>query len=301
MGFAALPTLLCVPLLVAAQAGRCPRAHDQYVRALAPNYDVVSSFGTVGSAKHKWSGGALAPNNMIIGIPFDAPHVLMIDAEAERTYVLTSSSSTTSADLGAGGNKWIGAVLTGTGLILGIPYSSPWVLSVDAVNSAVRLHSAGQGLGGAYGDGAAKWMGGVLSTYGTVVAIPFDSDCVGVFRFLESGDVVTAHGSPDPRLGGTSKWSFGVLSPQGHIYGIPSRASRVLKIEPGAANRVSFISDIVNGGGIAGASAGAKWRGGLLSPGGIIYAIPYHAKTVLRIDPATDAASTVGGFGSGPK
>ena len=35
-----------------------------------------------------------------------------------------------------------------------------------------------------------------------------------------------------------------------------------------------------------------KWLGGVLGSDGCVYGVPGHSKTVLRIDPKTDAVST---------
>jgi hypothetical protein len=39
-----------------------------------------------------------------------------------------------------------------------------------------------------------------------------------------------------------------------------------------------------------------KWHGGVLSPQGMIYGIPYNSEQVLRIDPATETAVLVGDY-----
>ena len=57
-------------------------------------------------------------------------------------------------------------------------------------------------------------------------------------------------------------------------------AEAELQVEPGV-ELVDTLFGLLNN----------KWRGGVLSPQGMIYSIPYNSNMVLRIDPATDTTT----------
>jgi hypothetical protein len=60
----------------------------------------------------------------------------------------------------------------------------------------------------------------------------------------------------------------------------------VLRIDP-ATDTTALVGSSLG-------SDGYKWTGGVLSPQGVIYGLPYISDKVLRIDPATDTTALVG-------
>jgi maltose-binding protein MalE len=77
------------------------------------------------TANAKWSGGVLAPNGKIYGMPFDSSSVLIIDPETDEANITDISGLTT--DMG----KWSGGVLAPNGKIYGIPFNSDSVLKIN--------------------------------------------------------------------------------------------------------------------------------------------------------------------------
>ena len=71
----------------------------------------------------KWTGGVLAPNGKIYGIPCDASSVLIIDP-------VTNTANTTAITGLSGADKWAGGVLAPNGKIYGIPYNASSVLII---------------------------------------------------------------------------------------------------------------------------------------------------------------------------
>jgi hypothetical protein len=73
---------------------------------------------------NKWSGGILAPNGKIYGIPTTSESVLIIDPETDEANITDISGL-------SGGNKWRGGVLAPNGKIYGMPFNSDSVLKIN--------------------------------------------------------------------------------------------------------------------------------------------------------------------------
>jgi hypothetical protein len=97
----------------------------------------------------KWTGGVLAPNGKIYGIPRTQTSVLIIDP-------VTNNANTTAITGLTGSNKWFGGVLAPNGKIYGIPWNSTSVLIIDPVTNTANT-TAMTGF-----SGSQKWGGGVL-------------------------------------------------------------------------------------------------------------------------------------------
>ena len=230
----------------------------------------IITFGSLGSGP-KWSGGVLAPNGKIYGIPSSASQVLVIDPVG-----LTTS---TFGSLGSDVNKWQGGVLAPNGKIYGIPFGASSVLEIDPVGLTTSSF-------GSLGNSGGKWAEGVLAPNGKIYGIPFGAS--SVLEIDPVGLTTSTFGS----LGSGPKWSGGVLAPNGKIYGIPYNASSVLEIDPVGLTTSSFGSL---------GNSNAKWYGGVLAPNGKIYGIPYTDPKVLVIDPVGLTTSTFGSLESSIK
>ena len=123
---------------------------------------VVSTFGSAGTGTLKWSGGVLAPNGKIYGIPRDSSTVLEIDPVARTISTFGSL---------AGTNKWIGGVLAPNGKIYGIPVGSSTVLEIDPVARTTSTF-------GNVGTETNKWISGVLAPNGKIYSAPLQSSSV---------------------------------------------------------------------------------------------------------------------------
>ena len=257
----------------------------------------------------KWSGGVLAADGNIYGIPYNATQVLRFDPRTQQatlvgaelpggakwyggvlaadgniygipcdaTQVLRFDPRTQQATLvGAelpGGAKWYGGVLAADGNIYGIPWNATQVLRFDPRTQQATLV-------GAELPGGAKWSGGVLAADGNIYGIPFDA--TQVLCFDPRTQQATRVGAELP---GDEKWDGGVLAADGNIYGIPWNATQVLRFDP-RTQQATLVGDQLPG--------GTKWFGGVLAADGNIYGIPYHATQVLRFDPRTQQATLVG-------
>ncbi len=135
------------------------------------NYKNATTFGSF-TGSIKLTGGVLAPNGKIYGIPFQATTVLEIDPVTKTTTEFGSL---------AGTYKWWGGVLAPNGKIYGIPCDSKTVLEIDPVTKTTTEFGS---LAGTF-----KWQGGVLAPNGKIYGIPslsttvleIDTGCIGNF------------------------------------------------------------------------------------------------------------------------
>ena len=159
----------------------------------------------------KWSGGVLAADGNIYGIPYNATQVLRFDPR-------TQQATRVGAEL-PGGDKWSGGVLAADGNIYGIPYNATQVLRFDPRTQQATL----------VGDRAAgRLQVGRRRAGGRRQHLRHPA------RRHAGAALRPAHAAGDargrPELRGGFKWSGGALAADGNIYGIPYRATQVLRL-----------------------------------------------------------------------
>ena len=150
---------------------------------------------------YKWSGGVLAPNGKIYGIPATSRYILEIDPFAR--------TATTFGNVGDGDRKWSGGVLAPNGKIYGIPndYSNHSVLEIDPfARTATTFGNVG--LAGQ----RSKWSGGVLAPNGMIYGMPDGSE--DVIEIDPVNRIVSTFYT------GQNGTRGGILAPNGKIYGI---------------------------------------------------------------------------------
>jgi hypothetical protein len=89
-------------------------------------------------------------------------------------------------------------------------------------------------------------------------------------------------------IGYVSGYAGGVLTLDGDIIFIPREANVVVKLDPATGTGTTF-GDLDNGHSTS-TALGRKWTNGALANNGMIYAAPYGATKVLRIDPTAETA-----------
>ena len=118
----------------------------------------------------------------------------------------------------------------------------------------------------------ALFSGGVLTLASTIVGVPFGTNGAVVIR-LDGGSPVTG---PPPVGAVAGGWSGGVLAADGYVYAAPRAANRFLRIDPVTGASAQW-GDPVNDAGTQ------KFRGAILS-GNAVYAIPFRAPYVAKLD-----------------
>ncbi|MCP5497772.1 MAG: putative Ig domain-containing protein [Leptospiraceae bacterium] len=214
-----------------------------------------------------WSGGILATNGKIYGIPSNSTNVLIIDPS------LNTANTSLITGLPGGSGKWGGGVLAPNGNIYGNSANSNSALIINPSTNSSDTSTIT--------NLTSYWIGGVLAPNGNIYGMPMDATTVYIINpASNSADLSTITG-----LSGIGKWTGGVLAPNGKIYGIPFNSTNVLIIDP--TTNTADTSTIT---GLS--SQQYKWVGGVLSPNGKIYGIPYDSTSVLIIDPNTNTADT---------
>jgi hypothetical protein len=86
----------------------------------------------------KWSGGVLAPNGKIYGIPYDSSGVLVIDPTTITTSILVDFPIHL-LNIAEETKKWVGGVLAPNGKIYGVPYDSGSILEINPYTNQLSL------------------------------------------------------------------------------------------------------------------------------------------------------------------
>jgi len=227
-----------------------------------------NQFGNfVGSAK--WASSCLAPNGNIYFIPYIATQILELNPVTKVTTLFGDFTAVASS-------RWVGGILAPNGKIYCIPYNATQVLEIDPNTKTTVL----------FGNlvGSTKWQGGALGVDGKIYGIPSSSSTV--LEITPGTNTTSLFGAV---AGGGTKYNGGTLGTVGNskdfIYGFGSVLTTLL------INTVNKTAGGVNN--ISGAS---KWWGGVSSPNGKGYGIPYSFDKVSVLD--YDNAGSTSTFGS---
>lgn len=218
----------------------------------------------------KWSGGCLAPNGKIYGIPFSYGKVLVINPQTG-----TASSTEVTTGLTTSIGKWSGGVLGPDGNIYGIPYNATTVLKIDpTTNTAIT-----------FGTLSGGWTGGCLAPNGKIYATPFDGSRTRSVLKIDPiagtattfGSISTSYFSPAPQYLG---WSDACLAANGKIYSSPKGGTGILEINPendtvsviGVGSLPPLGQYVINY---------LRWGSFILSPDGKMYAAPSTETKIL--------------------
>jgi small nuclear ribonucleoprotein (snRNP)-like protein len=269
---------------------------------------------------YKWTGGVLAPNGKIYGIPFQSSSVLIIDPT-------TNTADTTTITGLSGTYKWYGGVLALNGKIYCVPGNSTSVLIIDPATNTVDTTTI-TGL-----SGGTKWGGGVLAPNGKIYCMPYsgsnvliidpDSPIVNISALYGITVATATYTNSSKALfvgSGATLLTSGLLVGDniiittssntkytGYIQSIDSNTSMTLVNALGVdliAGNITNLektrkADITT---LTGFSGSNKWYGGALGPNGKIYGIPHRnsINSVLIIDPTTTIptanTTTITGF-----
>jgi len=116
---------------------------------------------------------------------------------------------------------------------------------------------------------------------------------------FDGNDCVPSMKQIGDKYDGMWKWVGGVVGHDGNIYGIPYYANKILKIDPSAnaTNPTALVGEDLGPGGwqfYAGVgNGGGKWRGGVVGNDGIIYGVPYDAKSILSFNTTSEKTQLI--------
>lgn len=186
--------------------------------------------------------------------------------------------------------KWHGGLATADGnKIIGFPNNADSVLIVDVPSQRVYTVSDASVLqSGRHRipqDGRYKYLGGALTSDGRFAYL-FPCDAERVLRIDTATDEVEVTGPL--LLEGENKYQNGFVARDGCLYGIPQRASGVLRIIPpgiGGMGENEEHVDVLHCGEDM-VSVKDKFEGGVYGlKDHCIYCIPLRAKALLKIIP----------------
>eukprot|EP01047_Picozoa_sp_COSAG01_P033608 COSAG01_NODE_2481_length_7603_cov_4.629398_11_plen_651_part_01 len=256
----------------------------------------------------RWSGGVLAPNGKIYGVPLRSTKVLLIDPGTQPSGFSAPHATVTPDAMQVAStatDKWEGGVLAPNGQIYCIPMGANSVMIIDPQTDSTDETSLG------VATTAGKWANGVLAPNGKIYALPRNQRSVLIVDpRTNTIDVTSLNGLPTSSV----KWTAAVLAPNGLIYGVPGRGishmpatcgttepcpsrgapwpattqPRVLVVDPHThtmfydASLDELVHTHSNG-----INAQTQWRSGAVGSDGKVYMLPNYRADTLVITPWT--------------
>ena len=258
-------------------------ANANRVIKINPLTDEVVFIGpTFHSGGQKWFGGITGTDGCIYGIPHNETSVLKIDPTDDSISLMRLDNN---QPLPTGQWKWHGGLRAGD-KIFGFPNNADNVLvihcrenrvyTIDSITLESGRHRIPQ-------DNGYKYLGGA-TTIDERYAYLFPCDAERVLRIDCMTDELCFVGPH--LLDGANKFQNGFAGRDGCIYGIPQRATGVLRVTPHTV-QMSSDQDVVEimdcGPELIGVKD--KFEGGVLGPDGCIYCIPLRSKSCIKIVP----------------
>ncbi|GKY95253.1 hypothetical protein MPSEU_000487700 [Mayamaea pseudoterrestris] len=243
-----------------------------------------------GDGLQKWYGGISGVDNSIYGIPHNARFVLKIDPSCDEVTVMDNPNCQIFQN---NQWKWHGGLRAGD-KIIGFPNNADDVLVINVLEQSVYTIGLKDDAGNKValrsgrhrvykGTNKYKYLGGSLTLDGRYAfLVPCDAEQVlRVDIFAEELKLV------GPLLmDGPNKFQNGFTGRDGCCYGVPQRATGVLRITPAAVTGQDDHVDILDCGPMSGVKD--KFEGGVLSNDGTIFCIPLRAKACVKIIPPRD-------------
>ena len=208
--------------------------------------------------------------------------VLRINPENDEVTLLYPQDG----ELPDGKWKWHGGLRAGD-KIYGFPNNADSILVINCTSHRVYTIGSNQILqAGRHRipqDHRYKYLGGALTLHGHFAYLfPCDAECV--LRIDCRTDELALVGPL--LLDGESKFQNGFVARDGCLYGIPQRATGVLRIVPARSEGEDDHVDIMDCGQDL-VAVKDKFEGGVMGADGCIYCIPLRCKTCVKIVPAT--------------
>ena len=178
-----------------------------------------------------------------------------------------------------GYDKWGGSLAAPNGSVYGIPFEARRVAKFNPVDYSMTH------IGPDFGDGF-KWFSGAINDRGIIYCVPIDDDR-GILKIDTNSDNVTElHRNLLPERGDWM-WASCAAALDGCIYFMPSRARRIMKLDPNNNDAMSSVGDDLGHG-------WGKYSGTVVGIDGCVYGMPECSKSILKYDPINDITSFVG-------
>lgn len=253
-------------------------ANADRVLKINPRTEECCFIGPSFPGKQSWFGGIIGSDGCIYGIPHNQVGVLKINPTTDEVSVLMQDNGEPLPD---GQWKWHGGLAAGD-KIFGYPNNADEVLVVNVkeqrvytIGDSTVLHSGRHRIPQ---DGRYKYLGGAL-TLDEKYTYLFPCDAERVLKIHNETDTLELVGPL--LLDGENKYQNGFVSEiDGCLYGIPQRATGILRIDP-TDDHVDVMSC-----GESMVETKDKFEGGVMGLDGNMYCIPLRSKTCVKIIPA---------------
>ena len=253
-------------------------ANADRVMKIDPRTEQCWFVGPRYEGRQKWFGGILGSDGCVYGVPHNAEGVLRIDPQTDAVSVLFAPPE---APLPAGRWKYHGGAAVGD-KIYGYPNNADNVLVVDV--RASRVYTVGDAATVRSGrhripqDRRYKYLGGAASLDGKCLYL-FPCDAERVLKIHVETDALELVGPL--LLDGENKYQNGFCASDGCLYGIPQRATGILRID----GRDDHVDVMPLGADLAGVKD--KFEGGVQAVDGssVMYCIPLRARSCVKIIP----------------
>jgi len=256
-------------------------ANATRVLKIDPRCDTVQMIGPGFEGRQKWFGGITGCDGCVYGIAQNANGVLKINPQTQECTILGEGT------LGDGMWKWHGGLAINNGeKIIGFPNNADNILIIDVTEQTVYTigddsilksgrHRIPQ-------DGRYKYLGGACSIDGKFTYL-FPCDAERVLRINNQTLDLSLVG-PE-LLEGENKYQNGFVTRDGCLYGIPQRASGVIRIVPSAVHggKEDYVDVLYCGDDMQ--QIKDKFEGGVIDLEGNIYCIPLRAKKLVKVIP----------------
>ncbi|MBC7793858.1 MAG: hypothetical protein H7Z43_09125 [Clostridia bacterium] len=189
-----------------------------------------------------------------------------------------------------GDYKFTGNVMGVNGRIYGIPGDASRAIEIDPATSPASVKAVGP----VFTMGGGRWLGGVLAANGIIYGIPYNEPTLLRIDTISEPVFIDTVPVNIPEAGTIRRWGFSTRAFDGKIYAAPCTGNTVLVVDPETdPPTVSEIKNIDLEG--VPENSAYLWLGSVIAPAtGLIYAVPYAAKRVLRIDPVAGTAVSIG-------
>lgn len=232
-----------------------------------------ATFGNTGGAGTRYHGAILGSNGMVYGIPRDNSQVIEINPDARTVAGIGGAVG--------GGTAYLGGASAANGKIYAPPYNAANVLEIDPGTGTTSVFTGTL-------SGANRYDSAVRAPNGKIYAIPTN---IGI-QFLEidpAARTAVMFGTSPVSVG--SAYSSAGLGPNGLIYAMPYAAAQILELDP-ATRAFTLYGSFTPG--------PAKWSGLVVGLNGNLYGIPIGGNPVLEFNPYTKAIAAFGsGFFAG--
>ena len=175
------------------------------------------------------------------------------------------------------GDKWGGTLAAPNGSVYGIPSEAPRVAKFNPVDKSIAYI----GPDFPYGN----WYKGAMTDNGIIYCPPYEDYDRGILKIDTNTDTATElNRNLLPEQG---VWASCAAALDGCIYFMPTRARRIMKLDPNNNDAMSSVGDDLG-------SNGSKYSGTVVGIDGCVYGIPFNSNRIPKYDPINEITSFVG-------